>query len=75
MHLGVPVRATPDKVHPIPAAEYPAKAPRPANSRLDTSRLRNTFGIALPPWQLGVRAVVAELAQLPAWGAAAKESK
>jgi dTDP-4-dehydrorhamnose reductase len=62
MHRGLPVRATPDKVHAIPAAQYAAKAPRPANSRLDTSRLRKTFGIALPPWQDGVRAVVAELA-------------
>ena len=75
MHRGVPVRATPDKVHAIPAAEYAAKAPRPANSRLDTSRLRNTFGITLPSWQDGVRAVVAELAQPHLWDAAKKESK
>lgn len=75
MQRGVPVRATPDKLHAIPAAEYAAKAPRPANSRLDTSRLRNTFGVALPPWQDGVRAVVAELAQPHLWDAAKKEPK
>jgi dTDP-4-dehydrorhamnose reductase len=73
MQRGAPVRTTPDKVHPIPAAEYAAKAPRPANSRLDTSRLRNAFGITLPPWRSGVRAVVAELCQPPLWDAAAKE--
>lgn len=72
---GAPIRATPDKVHPIPAAEYAAKAPRPANSRLDTSRLRSAFGLSLPPWQAGVRAVVAELCQPPLWDAVAKEKK
>jgi dTDP-4-dehydrorhamnose reductase len=75
MQRGAPLRATPDKVHAIPAAEYAAKAPRPANSRLDTSRLRRTFGIALPTWQEGVRAVVAELTQPPLWDAALKERK
>jgi dTDP-4-dehydrorhamnose reductase len=75
MQRGAPVRATPDKVHPIPAAEYAAKAPRPANSRLDTARLRGAFGITLPPWEAGVRAVVAELCQPPLWDAAAKEKK
>jgi dTDP-4-dehydrorhamnose reductase len=75
MERGAPVRATPDKVHAIPAAEYAAKAPRPANSRLDTSRLRSAFGITLPAWQAGVRAVVAELCQPPLWDTAAKERK
>ncbi|HUR89471.1 MAG TPA: dTDP-4-dehydrorhamnose reductase [Ramlibacter sp.] len=70
---GVAVRASGDKIRPIPAAEYGARAPRPANSRLDTTRLRTTFGLNLPSWQEGVRAVVAELAQSPAFPAAAKE--
>jgi dTDP-4-dehydrorhamnose reductase len=69
MRCGVPVRATPGRIRSISSAEYAAKAPRPANSRLDTSRLRNTFGVTLPAWDAGVRTVVAELAQL------AKESK
>ncbi|MGZ5787619.1 MAG: sugar nucleotide-binding protein, partial [Ramlibacter sp.] len=42
--------------------DYPTAAARPANSRLDTSRLRRTFGLNLPAWQDGVRSVVAELA-------------
>jgi dTDP-4-dehydrorhamnose reductase len=75
MQRGIPVRATPGNVHAIPAAEYAARAPRPANSRLDTSRVRAAFGIALPAWQEGVRAVVAELAQPPLWDTAAKERK
>lgn len=60
--LGMPLRTTAARVLPIATGEYPAKARRPANSRLDTARLRSTFGLMLPPWQDGARAVVAELA-------------
>jgi len=65
---GMPLKATPATVLPIPAAQYPVAAPRPANSRLDTTRLRATFGLALAPWQDGVREVVAELAAAGAQG-------
>ena len=59
----MPVQAR--AIHPIAATQYPTPAARPANSRLDTTRLRETFGLVLPPWQDGVRAVVAELAAKP----------
>ena len=62
---GMNLQTTPDSVQPIPAASYPTRAARPANSRLCTDKLRNTFGIHLPPWEDGVRAVVAELAAAP----------
>ena len=51
----------PARVHPIPTAEYPTAARRPANSRLDTTRLRSALGIALPDWTVGVREVVRAL--------------
>lgn len=38
-------------VAPIPSSEYPTPARRPANSRLDCSRLASRFGIRLPRWQ------------------------
>jgi dTDP-4-dehydrorhamnose reductase len=60
---GWPLRAGADRVKPIASSEYPVRAKRPQNSRLNTTRLRETFGLSLPPWQDGVRAVVAELAQ------------
>jgi dTDP-4-dehydrorhamnose reductase len=41
--------ATP--VVPIPTADYPTPARRPRNSRLDCSRLRADFGVALAPWE------------------------
>ena len=60
---GMSLKTTPATLHPIPASQYPTAAARPANSRLDTTRLCQTFGLTLPPWQDGVRAVVAELAK------------
>lgn len=35
---------------PIPAAEYPTAAPRPADSTLDCTRIAGTFGIRSPRW-------------------------
>jgi len=61
---GMPLKASADQVHPIPSSQYPVAAARPGNSRLDTAKLRNTFGLTLPSWEDGVRSVVAELAAL-----------
>ncbi len=46
---GVAVAAK--RIVPITSADYPTKARRPQNSRLDLSRLQSIFGIAPPPWQ------------------------
>jgi len=45
----------------IPASAYPTAAQRPHNSRLDTSRLRQVFGLQLPAWQRGVERMLAEI--------------
>ena len=49
------------QVEPIATRDYPTRATRPAYSRLDTARLRDTFGLQLPDWRGGVSAVIAEL--------------
>ncbi|TRZ90787.1 MAG: dTDP-4-dehydrorhamnose reductase [Rhodocyclaceae bacterium] len=41
-------------VHRITSADYPLPAARPANSRLDCSRFRRDFGLALPDWRTGL---------------------
>ena len=46
------------RVLPITAAQYPTPAARPANSRLDCSLLRETFGLALPHWRVGTEECV-----------------
>ena len=62
---GLTLQAGPAQMQPISAQNYPARARRPANSRLDTMRLRNTFSITLPTWQDGVHAVMRELTAFP----------
>jgi len=59
---GLPLKVTPDQVRPVASSNILTPARRPLNSRLDTSRLRQTFGVDLPDWTSGVSAVVAELA-------------
>jgi dTDP-4-dehydrorhamnose reductase len=58
---GLPLRVDPDRVRPIPSSAWPQAARRPANSRLNTARLRSTFDVTLPPWQDDVQEVVATL--------------
>ena len=50
-----------EDITPIGSDEYPARAERPRNSRLDLSRLKQVFGITPPDWQ---SALAAELDQV-----------
>ncbi|KJJ96709.1 dTDP-4-dehydrorhamnose reductase [Pseudomonas sp. 21] len=59
--LGLPLRTDAERVVPIMTHEYPLPAPRPANSRLDTTLLCSTFGLHLPDWQFHVRRMLIEL--------------
>ncbi|MCP1289560.1 dTDP-4-dehydrorhamnose reductase [Chromobacterium sp. S0633] len=63
--LGYALRLSPADIEPITTADYPLPAPRPANSRLDCAKLRQTFGLALPHWESGVKQVLAELGAQP----------
>lgn len=56
-----PLRLVASAIRPIPASAYPLPAPRPANSRLDCSKLSRHFDLALPHWQQGVAHVVTQL--------------
>ncbi|MDZ7927263.1 MAG: dTDP-4-dehydrorhamnose reductase [Agrobacterium sp.] len=50
-------------VNDITTEQYPTPAQRPANSRLDCSKLEEVYGIRLPEWRISTRAVMAALAQ------------
>jgi dTDP-4-dehydrorhamnose reductase len=50
-----------ERIVPIATEDYPTKARRPKNSRLDLTRLRETFGITTPKWD---QALALELDQL-----------
>lgn len=57
---GTSLKATPESVVPVSTGAFPLPAQRPKNSRLDTSKLRNTFGLYLPSWQAGVERMLTE---------------
>lgn len=59
---GCPTRLAPEAVAAIPAGSLRRAAARPRNSRLSTTKLQRTFGIAPPPWQDGVREAVRQWA-------------
>jgi dTDP-4-dehydrorhamnose reductase len=45
------VRLAVETITPIATADFPTKAKRPGNSRLDLSRLKDRFGVTTPAWQ------------------------
>ncbi|MEO6731246.1 MAG: dTDP-4-dehydrorhamnose reductase [Ferruginibacter sp.] len=42
-------------VNPIPASQYPTPAKRPHYSVMDTTKIRQTFNVAIPDWQDSLR--------------------
>lgn len=56
----------------ISTAEYPTPTKRPANSRLDCSRLERLHGIRLPDWRESLKIVVERLVQSGEQGAATR---
>ena len=61
MKLNLKVKCAPDKIHPILTSEYPTAAKRPSNSRLNTDKLKKTFMLELPHWELEVKKVLKEI--------------
>lgn len=56
-------RLTVEEIIPIRTDEYPTRAPRPHNSRLDLTRLQKIFGITPPHWQTALAAELDKFAQ------------
>lgn len=52
---------TPENILPISTEEYPLPAPRPRNSRLNTDKLKQDFGVILDSWQMGLNEVLTTL--------------
>jgi dTDP-4-dehydrorhamnose reductase len=57
---GLPVKVPANAIRAVPSSEFPTPATRPLNSRLATDKLRRTFGLTLPHWQVGVERMLAE---------------
>lgn len=58
---GKPMKACPEAIRAITTAEYPTLAARPANSRLDTDKFQQTFGLTLPHWQDGLKHILEQI--------------
>lgn len=50
-----------NKTNPVPTSAYPTPARRPQNSRLNTQKFQNAFGLTLPDWDVGVKRMLAEI--------------
>lgn len=51
-------RAPVPEVEAIATTDWPTPAHRPADSRLDTSRLGQVFGVQLPPWDASLKKTI-----------------
>jgi dTDP-4-dehydrorhamnose reductase len=60
---GKQLRVSLDGIEPVSSEDFPTAAARPRNSRLDISKLQNTFNLNLPSWEHGVLRAVRELVQ------------
>jgi dTDP-4-dehydrorhamnose reductase len=52
-----------ERIAPISTDEYPVRARRPYNSRLDTARWHKVFDLPLPHWQAALAPELEEIAQ------------
>ncbi len=58
---GIPLKVESDAIRTVPTSAFPTAAKRPLNSRLDTTKLQSSFGMALPVWQNGVARMLTEI--------------
>jgi dTDP-4-dehydrorhamnose reductase len=58
---GVSLKVAPGAIKAVPASEFRTAAKRPLNSRLDCSKLKKTFDLKLPHWQIGVERMLTEI--------------
>ena len=58
---GRPIKVAPGAIEPVPTSAFPTPAKRPGNSRMNTQKLRDSFGLGLPTWQAGVDRLLTEV--------------
>jgi dTDP-4-dehydrorhamnose reductase len=50
-----------NEIAPVPTSAFLTPATRPLNSRLNTRKLQETFGLTLPDWRIGVDRLLTEI--------------
>jgi dTDP-4-dehydrorhamnose reductase len=58
---GRPIRVQAQDIAPVATSDFPTPARRPLNSRLDTCKLKQSFGLTLPDWHIGVERMLREV--------------
>ena len=58
---GQSVRVKAQDIAAVPTSAFPTPAQRPRNSRLDTHKLQQAFGLNLPDWRSGVDRMLREV--------------
>jgi dTDP-4-dehydrorhamnose reductase len=58
---GQPIKVAADAIEPVPTSAFPTPAKRPGNSRMNTRKLQENFGLILPQWQAGVERMLTEV--------------
>ena len=59
--LGLQTLMTSKDIKPISSDAYPTLAKRPMNSRLDTTKIKKTFMLELPHWEVEVKRILKAL--------------
>ncbi|NOU01595.1 MAG: dTDP-4-dehydrorhamnose reductase [Gallionella sp.] len=59
----IQIKVTPEAIKPVPTSDFPTPAKRPHNSRMDTTKLQQSFDLKLPQWQAGVARMLSEVLQ------------
>lgn len=60
-NAGISMWITPEDVLAVPTSAFPTPARRPLNSRLDTTKFKNSFDLHLPHWQSGITRMLTEI--------------
>lgn len=58
---GIPLKVNSAAIQAVPTSAFPTPAKRPHNSRLNTDKLRRTFCLEPPHWQVGVERMLTEI--------------
>ena len=59
--LGLKTSMTSKDIKPIPTSLYPTSAKRPMNSMLNTTKIKKTFMLELPHWEVEVKRILKEI--------------
>ena len=58
---GTGLKVEPEAIEAVPTSAFPTPAKRPLNSRLDTGKFQQTFGLITPRWENGVTRMLSEI--------------